>query len=152
MKKGGPLKIMLLSFFPLILGTSAFGSSSGAIDRADISVEKSIELPSGQGRVHLLIRTDGHAMGAEHLIQLRPLCGQEPWRRVRPKVNESFCEILPQSLKYDPSKNEIQIEARDPDSEAYNRDTLRDPENAVVRCLGDTRKVVYSLEKFCGLD
>jgi hypothetical protein len=136
----------------LFLASPALASEEheGHLTKEAIVRQETFQL--SQGRAVVIVRSDGHALGHEYVLELRPDCGEKPAAdatKLEVTNARSGCKMDGKSLKFDSKKLEISILTYPPDGDDYNKQTMDDPAQAVMHCKTKAYRAVMSVKDIC---
>ena len=116
----------------------------------DLVASKSVETKS-IGKVHVIVRKDGHVLAKPFIIELRPECDSKvrDWKQLKVRDMESACKVDIGSLKFSEAKSEITIKLHETDAEDYLRRSLRNPGEVVPKCNVTPTLFTFDLKDIC---
>jgi hypothetical protein len=116
----------------------------------DVIAVKTFETEA-QGKVHVVIRKDGHVLAKPFIVEIRPQCKSKKtnWRELRVADMESACKVEVESLSMAVDRGEITIQIHDTDAEDYRRRSLRSPGRVVPKCLKQPTLFTVPLANLC---
>lgn len=117
----------------------------------DLLTFKSFDVAAPVHRVFVLVRKDGHSINRPFVVEVRPTCekGVENWSILKVADSESLCGVDPQSIKYDPKTNSVQIDYVEPDAQFYRDQISKKIKKIKERCLSERQTLSLPLDRLC---
>lgn len=103
------------------------------------------------GKVHVVLRNDGHVLAKPFMVEFRPECKgkQTDWKQLRVADMESACKVEINSLAVNDAKGEITVKLYETDAEDYRRRSERSPGEVVPKCLNTPTVFTVNVANLC---
>jgi hypothetical protein len=104
-----------------------------------------------QGKIHVVIRSDGHVLAKPYIVEVRPQCKSKKtnWKELPVVDMESACKVEVESLQISVERGEITIQIHDTDAEDYRRKSFRSPGKVVPVCSPQAKTFSIPLASLC---
>jgi hypothetical protein len=134
----------------LALAHSSHGNERVYPKSEDVVAVKTFETEE-QGKIHVVIRKDGHVLAKPFIVEIRPQCKSKKtaWREIRVADMESACKVEIESLSMAVDRGEITIQIHDTDAEDYRRRSLRSPGRVIPKCMKQPTIFTIPLANLC---